>query len=97
MKKMTVMIIMVITIAKKLVVIIPQAEWLKLQVRGMVILWSWVDTIRTASPCLNWFVLAYYGWKGNNNPPRSSQSASCELLITDFGCLHQLVGGNTGH
>ena len=93
------MIIMVITIKiiKILVVIIPQAELLKLPVRGIVALWSWVDTIRTASPCLKWFVSAQYGQKGNDNPARSSQSASCELLITDFGCLHQLVGENTGH
>ena len=24
-------------------------------------------------------------------------TTSCELLITDFGCLPKLVGGDTGH
>ena len=35
--------------------------------------------------CLNLLVLALYGWKGNHNLIGLSQSASCELLITDFG------------
>ena len=46
---------------------------------------SWVNATRTASACLNRLALAQYGWKGKGSPIRSSQSTSCELLITDFG------------
>ena len=57
---------------------------------------SWVDTTITASACLNWLALAYYGWKGNGNPTRSIQSTSCEILKTYSGCLPELVSGDTG-
>ena len=51
-----------------------------------------VETTREGSPCpasacLNWLALMQYVWKGNGNHTRLSQSASHELLITDFGCL----------
>ena len=42
---------------------------------------------RTTSGCFKWLTLAQYGWKGNGSTTRSSQFASCELLITNFGCL----------
>ena len=57
----------------------------------------WAGTTRTASACLNHLALTKYGWKRNGNPTRISQSASCKLVVTDFGCLPYLVGGDTGH
>ena len=38
--------------------------------------------------------LTLTGWKGNEKPAQSSQSTSCKLLITGFGCLPQLVNGD---
>ena len=63
-----------------------QAEWFKFPV---------TDDSRFA--CLNWLPLVQYGWKGNGNPTWLSQSASFEVLISDFGCLPQLIDEDTGH
>ena len=51
----------------------------------------WVGTTSTTFACLNWQTLPQYGWQGNDNPTKLSQSASSKLVITDIGYSPQLV------
>ena len=63
----------------------------------------WNGGIDVASACLNWLTLASYslksnstggGWERGVTPTQLSQTAQGNL-ITDFGCLPWLVGGET--
>ena len=71
------------------------AEWFKFSGKDVLALPNRVDTTRTTYACLNWLALAQSGWKNIATLPSlanllhvsSYQSASCEFMITDFGCL----------
>ena len=80
-------IVIITTSATITVIIKGQVEWFKIPGNGVLALPSWVKTTRTTPGCLNTLVLAWYSRKGNGNSTWSSQSASYELLITDFGCF----------
>ena len=72
------------------------AEWYKFCGSGISILLNWLETARITFDCSYWLTVAWYSLKGNDNPIRFAQTASCELLLTDFGCLLYLFAGDIG-
>ena len=74
-------------------------EWWNGEIGVSTIASELLGTTGGASACLNWLTLASYIWKGNSTGWGVTNFVKPNYwgkpLITYFGCLPQLVGGDT--
>ena len=81
-----IIIVMIMTIIIIMIIIMGSLSRLRLEIVSPLSCRAG-QTIKNASAWLNVLASAWYGWRGNGSLTWSSQSASCEFLISDFGCL----------